>query len=375
MTGVALGYDQEDHSKTRLATKEVITIQYSRGAAAIMVVLHHLSTSTARVQLFIPQWGEFGVAIFFVISGFIIWHTTVTASEMSPVDFYRRRVIRVVPLYWLFLCAVVIVALLAPESLKSTVITPADTIKSFLFVPQFHLVQKGLIAPILIPGWSLNYEMFFYCIFGLSLLLRSPPNRALLVGAILFTLVVIGAFFKPHGAIASTYTNPKLFAFLCGIALAILYRSTYVISRPFLFVLLPIGLVMYLLPTSNFLHEIGEFTGLTPTLIVAGALSLELIVRRAPSQLCHIIGNASYSIYLSHLFFLRAAEIAWRHFVSFGSSRLDDAVYVVLAFSFALAGGIAVYYAVERPILIVLQKAFPAMMSRMTGTGLHLRLR
>lgn len=61
--------------------------------------------------------------------------------------------------------------------------------------------------------------------------------------------------------------------------------------------------------------------GLSPALIVAGTLALEPTLRRAPSVLLHTIGNASYSIYLSHLFFLRISELSWRHFVGFGSSK------------------------------------------------------
>ena len=78
-------------------TKELIAIQYLRGAAALMVVINHLLSSPRVEYLLLPTLGQFGVKIFFVISGFIMWRTT-AASDVSPPEFWRRRIIRVVPL-------------------------------------------------------------------------------------------------------------------------------------------------------------------------------------------------------------------------------------------------------------------------------------
>src|SRR5579863_980395 len=144
-------------------SKEIFAIQYLRGMAAVIVVLHHIFSTRGLEYLFLPWFGGFGVDIFFVISGFIMWQTT-AAVEIGPVEFWRRRIIRIVPLYWIFLTVLLIAASLLPSVLYTTVINPESTIKSFLFVPYYHESQK-IIAPILIPGWSLNYEMFFYFLF------------------------------------------------------------------------------------------------------------------------------------------------------------------------------------------------------------------
>lgn len=96
--------------------------------------------------------------------------------------------------------------------------------------------------------------------------------------------------------------------------------------------------------------------GLAPALIFAGTLVLEPAICRAPSFLLHTIGNASYSIYLSHLFFLRLFELVWRDFVTLGLSGILKLTYVVLAFIFAIAGGRAVHYFIERPLLLLFQQ-------------------
>src|SRR3984893_12183238 len=196
--------------------KELIGVQYLRGIAVILVVLHHLCFNNT-------QLGPFGVKIFFVISGLVMWHTTVGA-DISVMSFWHRRLVRIVPLYWISLSILVAIALSAPQALKTTVITPENVVKSFLFIPHYHTVQK-FIAPILIPGWSLNYEMFFYFIFGIALLVKSHALRATMIGVLLWSLVLLGLLLNPEDAATATYTNPDVLLFFDGIILAMIYRT------------------------------------------------------------------------------------------------------------------------------------------------------
>ncbi len=248
--------------------KDLIGLQYLRGVAVILVVIHHSFANTLEHLL-----GGFGVAIFFVISGFIMWYTTV-AANISVSEFLRRRIIRIVPLYWIFLSAMVIVVLLAPASVNSTIITPANTIKSFLFIPHFHAVQN-IIAPIFVPGWSLNYEMFFYFVFGLSLLVSRKSFRVVLLSIFFITLVSLGLASKPMGAIAESYTNPALLLFLEGILLALLYRRNFLSSNIFGFTLICLSLLSRLMSVIYDFRLFDNSIEFSPTLLVAGALALE----------------------------------------------------------------------------------------------------
>jgi exopolysaccharide production protein ExoZ len=332
-------------------TKELIAVQYLRAIAVILVVLHHLSSAQYP---FIPQLGGFGVDVFFVISGFIMWYTT-AAIDISALEFWRRRIIRIVPLYWIFLSLLIAVALLAPNSLKTTVITPENTVKSFLFIPHFHAIQN-IIAPILIPGWSLDYEMFFYLIFGLTLLVSSLSLRAILLGTALSGLVLLGHLLEPMDAVAATYTSPELLKFLGGIILAMAYQSNRLISTALGLFLITFGILSHAISVSTDFDEFNGFVGLSPALIVGGALALEPAIRRAPSALLHTIGNASYSIYLGHLFFLRLSELGWHHFAPSGSNEALDATYVIFSFIFATGGGVMIYYFIERSVLLFFKR-------------------
>ena len=326
--------------------KELIGVQYLRGIAAMLVVLHHLYFSNT-------QLGPFGVKIFFVISGFVMWHTTAAANTSTTV-FWRRRIVRIVPLYWMFLSILVAIALSAPQYLKSTIITPENVIKSFFFVPHYHVVQK-FIAPILVPGWSLNYEMFFYFIFGIALLIKSNARRAIMIGILLWGLVLLGLSLNPEGAVAATYTSPEILLFFDGIILAVIYRAYGIDNAVLGLALICTGVLFIGAPGG--LDLFVNFVGLSPALIVAGTLALEPAIRRVPSTVLHTIGNASYSVYLSHLFFLRLSELSWRHFGGGGSSEVLEATYVAFSFIFAVGGGGAVHYFVERPMLLLLPQS------------------
>ncbi|HEX9432895.1 MAG TPA: acyltransferase [Burkholderiales bacterium] len=82
------------------------SVQALRALAALCVVVYHVD--------FVAR-GAFGVDIFFVISGFIICH--VTAADHD--GFLRKRLIRIVPLYWTGTLCLFVLAFFAPQLLKS----------------------------------------------------------------------------------------------------------------------------------------------------------------------------------------------------------------------------------------------------------------
>src|SRR5262245_8183228 len=93
---------------------QVLAVQYLRAVAASLVVVYHVLeqiTPVARHDDFAIYAFSFGVDIFFVISGFIIW-TSTARRPIGPVDFWIVRLVRIVPLYWLALAtALVMIAL------------------------------------------------------------------------------------------------------------------------------------------------------------------------------------------------------------------------------------------------------------------------
>jgi hypothetical protein len=106
-----------------------------------------------------------------------MWVTT-SGRQVGVINFWRRRITRIAPLYWAFTLLMVGLMLVAPTVLQSSRYEGWHVLASFLFLPAQHPVMLSM-EPVVIPGWTLNYEIFFYLIFGLWLL---APERWRLAG-------------------------------------------------------------------------------------------------------------------------------------------------------------------------------------------------
>lgn len=269
-----------------------LSIQYLRAAAALLVVLHH--SRNPHPWLFSPleQFHGFarGVDVFFVISGLIM---AAIGSRDAPIDFARKRIVRVVPIYWLTTLAAACL-LFIKRGLDQDVI--AHVMKSLFFIPQLN--PAGEPFPVLPPGWTLNYEMYFYAMFFACLWTRHPIRNCFLA---LLGCVVLGQMIQPADIISVTYTNHLLTEFAAGLVIGRYRRE--IASQPWLACLAPLG--AWLL----FGSQHWSMSAAGATLIVAGALALESKMRLVP--IGKELGDASYFIYLSHHFVLGALLKIW----------------------------------------------------------------
>lgn len=130
--------------------------------------------------------------------------------------FLQRRVVRIVPLYWLFTLGV-FAAHASGYLYQHQSWTVYNVITSLFFI--------GNIKPIIYVGWTLNYEMYFYVIFTICLLvLKSPRWVVPMVAAILFVNLSLLSRCVGHG-IGPFLANPNAFEFVMGMLLAIGWRK------------------------------------------------------------------------------------------------------------------------------------------------------
>jgi len=329
----------------------VVTIQYLRAIAASLVVCHHAFAPPAVNSYYRHSFGEFGVDLFFVISGYIMWTTTVRGRR-GPVPFWAARIVRIVPLYWVYTTLFLLVAIFAPQALFTEAgLDAVFVLKSYLFVPALHPTYGG-IAPVYTLGWTLNYEMFFYLVFGFSLVLARPALRFGLFAGLFVLLVLAGWMTGPRGAILSTYTNPILLEFLAGVALAALgprlMRSAAGVGLAAL--LVAAAWLVFVVLSEAPPGRLVAF-GLPAAVIVAGALMLEPIARLRTSRLALLLGDASYSIYLAHPFAQRVWLLAVGLLVPDLGAPVVAALYVSSALLIGILGGVASYLLLERPLL------------------------
>jgi exopolysaccharide production protein ExoZ len=332
-------------------------IQYLRAVAALMVVwLHALYIIPgAAAQLNVPNFGGAGVDLFFVISGFIMVVTT-AAKDVTPTEFLRRRIVRVVPLYWLLTLAVIALAAYK-DSFRNLGYPPVAIAKSLLFVPYTSIPgQPGSVWPIALLGWTLNFEMFFYALFAISL---AAPRRLRLPGLVLTlgSLVVIGRLFGPFTEpLALVYTSPLLLEFVAGMILAHGWlRDGLQGWSPWSWLFVAVGICAFGLRDANFITQHSGAITMCGAVIIVGAC-LHPKIYAIQSRPLLELGNASYSIYLFHPFALDALVWGWHRMfplVTFASSVL----FMALALPLCAAVGWSCYQFIERPLTSRLQKS------------------
>ncbi|MBC7483865.1 MAG: acyltransferase [Rhizobacter sp.] len=325
----------------------ILSVQYLRAVAALMVVWHHAREQLPGLKLFFPgEFGPSGVDLFFVISGFIMVATT-AAKPGRPGQFLLRRFVRVVPLYWILTGLLVALAWKAPQLFRSVDVTLGHVAASLLFIPHLSPTHPGMAWPILVPGWTLNFEMFFYAIFACTLFVQFR-RRVWALAGVLVALVAVGVILGPFDSpVASTYTSALLLEFLLGAGIAQLWVGGHVI-RPFggALAAMVCGAVLLVWRDAPW-PPLAQICG--GGLLVAGALNPGL--QRWRSRVLLPLGDASYSIYLSHLFSLGLLRWVW--------GRIDASVVGVAgAWAFMLAallvgalGGCLAFRVVEQPLL------------------------
>lgn len=270
-------------------------IQYLRAIAALMVVLFHarpLIDPTLDLSI-----GARGVDIFFVISGFIIAHAhrhDRPGPDRSALriwsTFVIKRLIRVVPLYWLALSATLLVMQVKHQPFQ-------DVWLDYLFWPHWNAEQPGKIFPAFVPGWTLNAEMFFYAVFSITVI---KPALRPIIALVLSLLVALGLSVSFDHPVARFYTSSIFAAFILGYLLQQRFEHWRKKQR------MPAPALGWIALGAGFAGlywgrqtQYALLTSLFAALIVAGGLTAW---GRLVSRLWHHLGDASYAIYLTHLF-------------------------------------------------------------------------
>eukprot|EP00913_Durusdinium_trenchii_P010544 g9888.t1 len=318
----------------------LFSIQYLRAVAALAVVVFHAGERTGLHFTI----GAAGVDVFFVVSGFIMMAIS-DQRPTSPIAFIRHRVLRIAPAYWA--ATTVMIAAAMAGLFPNLRLDPIHILGSFLFFP-VPSPNGGNLWPVLVQGWTLNYEMFFYVVFALVLLLR-PSARLAALAAVFCTLTLAGLWLRPENPVAIFYTAPVVLEFVAGAALARLWQKG---GLPSFFA----GLVLVGLSIAGFAAiqllklEFDAWTcGPLAVMLVLGALAVEASGKLPKLSALTYLGDSSYSIYLWHTF---AVSVV----VQVGAAlTLSPPVLLVAAVALGTLVGIAGYECFERPVNALLR--------------------
>jgi exopolysaccharide production protein ExoZ len=288
---------------------KVYSLQALRAIAAWLVIAAHALHDVTHGELSNPMtsfaWalGSIGVDIFFVISGFIMVHICWDdfALPGGAQHFMRRRIVRIVPLYWVATIAALVfhrVSAKAPEGW-------AELLQSLLFIPYYK--ENVGWRPILGQGWTLNYEMMFYAIFAVAL---TFPRKLALPGiAVVLGIVTSVGPVLPSG-ILTYLSSPIVLWFVLGVAIATLWQLGGFVE--------PKGLAR----SVKFLEPFGD---------------------------------ASYSSYLVHGFALTMLLRVW---------EAPSAWFVPAGLVVATGAGLGVHIMIEKPMLQAMTRRKPLIIYR-----------
>ena len=329
-------------------------LQILRGAAILLVIAYHLFRAEEK---FLPEGrvlssalavGSAGVDLFFVISGFVIAWTTLFDGRppVSRGSFLARRFFRIYPIYWFYSALALAVFVVRPGWVN------ASQGNSFSWMATIFLAPAERL-PILMVGWSLIFEVYFYVVFAIFL----PLTRRFLLpflGVWLFALAGAHFFAAPKTPLQQLMLSPMAAEFIAGCTAAYLARMT---TRPLLGLLSVIGgllLFFAAVLNSEFHQEIGlTWTrvfafGIPSFFIVFGAATIELHGGSWRARLLSRIGDASYSTYLTHVLVL--AALGRLAAAAFANPALRSIVLVSMLLAVLLAGELS-YRIIEQRLL------------------------
>src|SRR5258706_8140579 len=207
------------HNRDREPSYRFTFVDALRGIAALNVVLFHAVGGHHIPALFaaMPAWlqailehGDVGVAVFFVLSGFVIAHSLrpegLTAADVGR--FMLRRSIRLDPPYWAAIVTTMALSVLASAMVKDRTVDHFTTIQvaeHILYLQELLKIKE--INPVF---WTLCMEIQFYLVFAVLLLTRS---RAILLTAFAFSLIwPLGLSTAPAGLFVGLW-----YGFLLGV--------------------------------------------------------------------------------------------------------------------------------------------------------------
>jgi len=288
--------------------KKLNLLQVYRGIAAVLVVMVHLSQMTAKrldqdafFNLFAAGWS--GVDYFFVLSGFIMVyvHRSALGKKDQLKSFLVKRVVRIYPIYWIITLTVWCLFLVIPDFANNQDLSLGNVIASLLLIPQ----KDKFILEV---GWTLTYEIYFYLLFSLAIWLKPKHSVPILSGWLLVTILHYRKIVKFPDYLFFLDTvfgemNLELVLGCLAAYIVIKYNNKIGKYRWILFGIANLGYVILLMLASWGKLGFGRIPtfGVLATLLIIAATSIDLKDSPKIPYLLIFLGEASYSIFLTHM--------------------------------------------------------------------------
>jgi peptidoglycan/LPS O-acetylase OafA/YrhL len=269
------------------------------------VIAHYVGEVPHGISALMIGW--YGVDLFFVLSGFLMGSIILNhhAEPGFLKSFYRRRAARIIPIYFLVVCATLWLAALARGNTWAD--QPFDAPVYLLFVTNLAMSFWGGGGEWLKPTWTLAVEEQFYLL--LPLLIMCTPRRFLmstLLGLCGLAILSRYALYEINPMAALTLLPARMDLLLGGVVLAYVTHRFDLSRHLQVFRIVPLIAMVALLIVAVSSRE-HLFPILNPTLLSVAFTSFLLAIllgapegQRFRSRLLGYFGQISYALYLVH---------------------------------------------------------------------------
>jgi peptidoglycan/LPS O-acetylase OafA/YrhL len=222
----------------------------------------------------------------------------------------------------------------------------SNIIKSYFFIP--YIKDSGLIEPVLGVGWTLVFEMFFYFVFTIALLLKA--NLYAFVGVTMITLSGLSLLRPELHPVWMFLFDPIVLEFFFGMIIGgIVLKGNALGLNTAIFVMVTTFLFILFIPNYGLSRVI--IAGIPAMLLVYSIVSVEPYLQNRIPGILLLLGAASYSLYLFHPLFLPAVPVLLK--------KIEMPIVglsVSLCISSALVIAIIIYSCVELPLTHLFRK-------------------
>ena len=278
--------------------KRIEILQFLRACGAFSVFLsHYLADFNIAYN---NLSGQLGVAIFFIISGYLLIERT---DYCDLNGYFLKKIVRIIPLYWLLTCVVIIIGLKNPQLLHTSVISLKAIVKSLFLIPD-QVQNTGYVLPILPIAWTLYYELYVYVMFYLCIRICKERKKAgVLTTAILLLLHILCNIVKCNNVYLNTYGGMVVLYFGVGMVTSILDNGQYERNERRIRKSSAVIFVLLFIIAEQFYGKLTYWK-----IILVGLVYMFIIYfikKWSVPKFFINYGNISYSFYLLHYFVIK----------------------------------------------------------------------
>lgn len=350
---------------TQAFPRKFQNIQALRGISILLIILYHL--------LAIEQKYNHGVAVlpdcfyiafsavdlFFIISGFVM--VAVSQGQFrhqyAIQNFIYHRLTRIFPAYWFYFFILLVIYLIKPNLINASQAHQVNLLESFFLLPQDKL-------PLIAVGWTLTYELYFYMVFACFLALPEKYFRYAI--AVWASIILIVTFSTPNFSSPTLQVifNPLTLEFIAGCVIGrLLYAGIHKYGSFFLVFGSTLLIINYLLYRQFISHTVPDgllrvcLYGIPQACIVYAAVALE-IRRNYFSKLLVLLGDSSYSTYLTHVMVLSVLGRLW-NIIFIPNKFIMIMAFITMVVSCLVFGYIS-YRLLEKPLIAFFRHKSPS---------------